>query len=160
MAAELLTGLSIFKTLFDSAKGLKDINDAAVRNGAIVELQEKILTAQEQQAELVERVRDLERIVAEADTWHREKERYQLADFGGGTFAYVLKPAMANGEPSHRICAHCYEQRRKSILQSDGTKGSGREKVVCHTCKSAFMLGEARGFPNAYSTRGRSGWTG
>jgi hypothetical protein len=163
MAAELLTGLGIFKTLLDSAKGLKDINDAAVRNGAIVELQEKILTAQEQQAALVQRVRDLEKVVAEFEAWDREKERYQLTDFGGGTFAYVLKPAMADGEPAHRICAHCYEQRRKGLLQSDGTTGSGREKVICHSCKSTFMLGAVGPLPTRSvnpNRGGRSGWTG
>ena len=87
MAAELIAGLSIFKSLLDSAKGLKDINDAAVRNGAIVELQEKILAAQTQQSALVERIRELEAEMARLEAWDREKERYQLTDHGGGTLA-------------------------------------------------------------------------
>jgi len=40
MAGEVIASLSIFKTLLDMAKGLKDINDAAVRNAAVIELQE------------------------------------------------------------------------------------------------------------------------
>jgi hypothetical protein len=47
VAAELIAGLGIFKSLYDSAKALKDINDGTVRNGAVIELQEKILSAQE-----------------------------------------------------------------------------------------------------------------
>ncbi len=46
MVSEIFAGLGAFKTMFDIAKGLKDINDAAARNAAVVELQEKILAAQ------------------------------------------------------------------------------------------------------------------
>ena len=35
MAVELIAGLGLFKSMFDAAKGLKDINDAAVRNAEI-----------------------------------------------------------------------------------------------------------------------------
>lgn len=159
MAAELITGLGVFKTLMDMAKGLKGINDATVRNGAIVELQEKILAAQEQQAALVQRVRDLEKQVTEFEAWDREKERYELTDFGCGTFAYVLKPSMANGETPHRICAHCYQQRRKSILQSHGRFSSGREKVDCPACGKETWLGCVTSTPPVTHRRG-SGWTG
>ena len=74
MAAELITGLGIFKSLFDMAKGLKDVNDATIRNGAIIELQETILSAQEQQAALVEHIRELEKEVARFETWETEKQ--------------------------------------------------------------------------------------
>jgi hypothetical protein len=141
MAAELITGLSAFKAMFDAAKGLKDINDTTIRNGAIVELQEKILTAQAQQTALVERVSELEKEVAAYKDWDREKERYQLTDFGCGTFAYSLKPNMANGEPPHRICAQCYQGRHKGFLQSHGRFSGGREKVECLGCGKTVMLG-------------------
>lgn len=160
MAAELLTGLSIFKTLFDSAKGLKDINDAAIRNGAVVELQEKILAAQAQQTALVERISELEAEVARFEAWETEKERYQLTNHGGDTFTYALKAGMEAGEPHHRICATCYQQRRKSILQSQGFF-SGREKVACMPCQTTLMLGQVNR-PQQTNYRGfrRTGWTG
>jgi hypothetical protein len=47
MAGEIFAGLSAIKTAFDIAKGLKDIDDATRRNAAVIELQEKILAAQE-----------------------------------------------------------------------------------------------------------------
>jgi hypothetical protein len=53
MVAEVLAGLGAFKTMFDMAKALKDINDAAIRNGAVIELQEQILGAQVAQAALL-----------------------------------------------------------------------------------------------------------
>ena len=45
MAGELLTGLSIFKTMLDMAKGLKDINDTTLHDAAVVELREHLFTA-------------------------------------------------------------------------------------------------------------------
>ncbi len=53
MAAGLIAGLRLFKTMLDTAKGLKDINDAATRNAAVIELQEHILTAREKQTALL-----------------------------------------------------------------------------------------------------------
>ena len=55
--------------------------------------------------------------MAQLEAWEAEKKRYRLTDYGGGTFAYELKPETAEGELSHRICAACYQQGHKSILQ-------------------------------------------
>src|SRR5262249_3392802 len=56
MVGEVFAGLGAIKTAFDIAKGLKDIDDAARRNAAVIELQEKILAAQQEQMALVERI--------------------------------------------------------------------------------------------------------
>ena len=56
MVGEIYAGLGAFKIMFDTAKALKDMNDAAIRNGAVIELQEQILSAQTQQLTLVDRV--------------------------------------------------------------------------------------------------------
>ncbi|WP_439402901.1 hypothetical protein ACNJYA_11225 [Bradyrhizobium sp. DASA03068] len=61
MIAEAVAGASALKTAMDMAKALKDINDATIRNVAVIELQGKILSAQEAQFELVKRVEELEK---------------------------------------------------------------------------------------------------
>jgi hypothetical protein len=66
MVAEVYATLGAFKAMFDMAKGLKDINDAAIRNGAVIALQEQILTAQAAQSTLIDRVNDLEKEVADS----------------------------------------------------------------------------------------------
>jgi hypothetical protein len=38
MASEFLAGLGIFETIYESANALKEINDASVRNTAVIEL--------------------------------------------------------------------------------------------------------------------------
>jgi hypothetical protein len=141
MVGEAIAGLGALKTAFDMAKGLKDISDATIRNAAVIELQEKILSAQHAQSALIERIGSLEKEVAGHETWEAEKNRYRLTDYGGGTFAYELKPEEASGEPSHRICAACYQQRQKSILQHKYRTVNQQEKFVCPGCKSEFALG-------------------
>ncbi len=146
MVAEVFAGIGALKTAFDIAKGLKDIDDTARRNAAVIELQEKILSAQEAQATLVERVRELESKVASLEQWEAEKKRYTLTDFGASSFAYLLKPEAANGEPSHRICPNCYEKRQKAILQYKFRSATGRDKWKCNTCDKDFEFGHPEPF--------------
>src|SRR2546430_498478 len=114
MVGEAIAGLGAIKTAFDIAKGLKDIDNATSRNAAVIELQEKLLTAQAAQSALVERIGQLEKEMARFETWEAEKKRYKLTDYGGGTFAYAMKTDEARGEPPHRICANCYESGHRS----------------------------------------------
>src|SRR3990167_10494865 len=141
MVGEAIAGLGALKTAFDLAKGLKDIDDAARRNAAIIELQEKILGGQSAQAALVERINELEAKVAAFEAWKTEKQRYQLKDFGGGTFAYELKPEEARGEPAHRLCPACYENGHKSIIQNSGQNTYKQNMAKCPACKSDFSFG-------------------
>lgn len=140
MVGEIYAGISSFKVMLDIAKGLKDISDASARYAAVIELQEKILGAQEAQTALVQKVGDLEKELAAYKNWDAEKERYKLTDFGGGTFAYGLKTEKANGEPAHRICANCYGGGLKSILQFMG-HSSGQDHFRCFRCSTDFFFG-------------------
>src|SRR6267142_3086027 len=103
MVGELFAGLGAIKTAFDIAKGLKDIDDAARRNAAVIELQEKILTAQQAQSTLIERVHELEREMARLKDWEADKKRYKLAEIAPGIVALTIKEDMRSGEPFHRI---------------------------------------------------------
>ncbi|MEJ2375476.1 MAG: hypothetical protein P8Y53_05740 [Pseudolabrys sp.] len=141
MVGESITGLGFLKTAFDLAKALKDIDDAARRNAAVIELQEKILEAQSAQSALVERARELEAKVDSFEKWEAEGTRYQLKDFGGGTFAYELKADEARGEPMHHICPNCYEKGRKSILQMGGGNAFKQQIARCPACQTEFGLG-------------------
>jgi hypothetical protein len=148
MVGEVFAGIGALKTAFDLAKGLKDIDDAARRNAAVIELQEKILSAQQSQSALVERVHDLEKEVAGFEQWETEKQRYTLTDFGANSFAYALKPEAANGQPSHRICPNCYEKRQKAILQYKFVSAARREMWKCSGCDKEFQFGHPQPFPS------------
>lgn len=155
VVAETLGGLSALKTALDMTKALKDINDATIRNAAVIELQEKILAAREEQTALLEKVGQLEKTVADFDRWDAEKENYQLAAISTDTFAYVRKAPADGNIPSHYICPNCYEDRKKKILQR-----SDAAHLMCPDCKTRlrFDSDEARKFNRPLSPRS-SGWT-
>ncbi len=135
MVSEVFAGLSAFKTMLDTAKGLKDINDASGRNAVAIELQEHILTAQAAQMALVERVRELEEEVAGFEAWETEKQRYKLTKCAySSALVYLLKKSEANGEPGHALCTNCYERRTKSILQWNGEVIISSHFWVCPSC--------------------------
>ncbi|HYM98839.1 MAG TPA: hypothetical protein VET25_03785 [Aestuariivirgaceae bacterium] len=151
MAGELIAGLGLFKTMFDMARGLKDINDATIRNAAVIELQEHILAAQSAQATLVERVGSLEQTVASFEKWDAEKQKYELREISPNSFAYALKDAHG-GEPAHLICANCYEKRTKVILQRVDLG-----HIACPVCGTRLQL---RSPEATRQDRAITGWRG
>jgi len=144
VVAETIAGLGAFKTMYDMAKALKDINDATIRNGAVIELQEKILAARETQTALLEQVSELEKEVTRLKDWEADKKRYQLSDIGNGVIALVLKKAMSNGEPTHYLCAGCAAKGQKSYLQSH-IRGPYYDQFKCNEC--GFEIGIDKGTP-------------
>jgi hypothetical protein len=144
MVAEVFAGLGALKTAFDIARGLKDIDDATRRNAAVIELQERILSAQQSQSRLIDTVSDLEKKIAEMNAWAAEKERYELRAISPGIFVFALKPSMTNGEPSHYICANCCAAGKKSYLQQH-IRGSHYDLYKCHGCGDE--LGIDKGTP-------------
>jgi len=144
VVAEVFAGMGAIKTAFDIAKGLKDIDDATRRNAAVIELQEKILSAQSAQMELVQTIGELKKRVADLEAWDTEKKRYELKAVAPGSFAYVLKPEAQGSEPPHQICAACYANHKPSILQimprSHVSMQLGFTKYHCPECKSEIVV--------------------
>ena len=154
---ETAAGLGIFKSLYDTAKGLLDLKDAAALNEAVIGLQKDILTAQAEQMALVKRVGELEKEVAGYETWEAEKERYELVQLPPGVYIRSIKESMCNDEPPHYICVNCYERDIKSILQSK-PRGRGMTRLTCGTCGESIDYGHLK--PLKVDRRGprKSNW--
>jgi hypothetical protein len=146
MVGEALSGFSAFSALVGMARGLKDMNDAVVRNEAVYALTEKLLDAQQQYTTLAQKVSELETQLAAYETWEREKERYELKPHGHrGALAYALKEGVEPSEPAHSICPDCYQQRKKSIVQNVHHVVGFAESLECHVCGwEAYTKGHKR----------------
>jgi Zn finger protein HypA/HybF involved in hydrogenase expression len=138
--------VSALKGAIDISKAMIGLHDAQTVQAKIIELNSKILEAQtnafaanEERATLVQRIGELEKEVAHLKAWETEKQRYQLTDIGDGTFAYAIKESMSGGEPPHYICATCYEQAKKSILNNTRLPGGGN-LLTCHSCASKMII--------------------
>jgi hypothetical protein len=145
-ALEIGAALSSLKTAFDLAKTLIGARDEAVIREKVIQLQGEILsaqasvvTAQTHQSALLQEVSDLKKEVADLKAWGAEKENYQLVDLteerpGGGAFAYALKDQASSTEVEHYLCANCFNEGRKAILQSEVRYPGAVTIMWCHRC--------------------------
>lgn len=82
----------------------------------------------------------LEQEVTRLKAFETEKDRYAMQKIGEYSFAYALKPEAAGDEPPHYICANCYANSQKSILQRSKTTDSHNYTLNCPRCKSDFLV--------------------
>jgi hypothetical protein len=85
--ADFAAAISSLKAAFEIAKTLVNARDAGVVRSKVIELQREILAAQASavsaqsgQLAMLDRVRDLEKEVADLKAWDAEKEKYQLTE--------------------------------------------------------------------------------
>jgi Zn finger protein HypA/HybF involved in hydrogenase expression len=142
--SEILAAGQSIKTVIELVKAANGLSNYSQLLTAVTEVQEKLtdaiasgLASQEKQATLAERVRELEKQLAEIEDWKVQLQRYALSQFPTQAFAYALKPGMEQGEPHHFICAACVNKKYKSILQPDG------RYLRCPTCQTEIAMREA-----------------
>lgn len=143
------SAMSALKALKDIAESMVSVRDAKAFNAKLIEFQARIIdaqdsvfAAQEERTALVDRVRELEKQIADAEAWTAEKQRYELKQLSElGTFAYVLKEEAAGGEPLHRICAACYQHGKKSILQAMPRLEARHRIHACPACRAEVVMG-------------------
>lgn len=135
------------KTALDMTKAFLDVKGAVEVQGKVFELQRVILaaqqdtfTAQEAQAALLARVRDLEKQIADLQTWDREKERYELAELTTGVLAYRLKPQPEKTEPDHWLCPNCFDSHKRSVLQKEQWSHGRLQVMVCNSCGAQLII--------------------
>lgn len=144
--ASFQAAASSLKAMSDIAAAILDLRDEAKIRTKVMELQRAIieaqsytLAAQTDGLAQVGRIRELEQRVVELENWAAEKERYELHQVKDGVFTYALKETMRNGEPQHQICAKCYQDGIKSVLQEEHLAVGRTRLLVCHRCGSELI---------------------
>ena len=148
----IAAAVSSLKTAGDIAQAMVGVRDTAIMQtktielqGAILTAQSSAITAQSEQFSLLERIRELEEKVAQAEAWATEKHRYKLNNLDGGGFTYVLKEEESTTEPVHQLCANCFDvHKRKSILQTEHYAVGRAEALFCHKCGFEFYVRGSR----------------
>ncbi len=116
--------LSALKTLKDIIKSFSSLSsDVAIKEktsellGIIVDLQGDILLMQSEYGELLKSKNDLEKELIELKDWEKTKSQYKLKKIASGTFVYSYEDSHDSKDPPHWLCANCYHNGKKSILQ-------------------------------------------
>jgi hypothetical protein len=161
----IASALGALKAAKDIGSAMINLRDEAAFREKLIEFQSKILDAnnaafavQEERVELLQRIGELEKNLAEANSWEREKQRYQLKDYGGGTYAYELKAGSESGEPPHKLCVPCLQTGKKGILHFHVENAYSQKMYKCSSCDKDHWLGVIREPPD-YDVGGRdSSW--
>lgn len=154
--AAALASFNTLKGIAQTIVGLRDAQALQAKvmefNSAIIDAQTKIFLVNEERSTLIERIRDLEKEVARLEAWEAQKQRYEMRALcrGGAAFAYALKADAAGPEPFHCICATCYEQGKRSVLQFSRTVlvGANEQVLKCPVCETEV---HSEGWPPAAS---------
>jgi hypothetical protein len=158
MASEIAGVVHSVRMLMDLLKANKSLANynelvSAVSevNADLLSAQATALTSQKNEMALIKRNSELEKEIVELKNWQREAERYQLTEVTPGIPAYVVKPGMENGEPSHALCANYFTRKQKSFLQHNAARPA---QLQCAHCKSEFSPSEERQIRVTRLTRG------
>lgn len=151
--AEIGGALSGLKAAMEIAKGLSATANAVAINeakiglqSAILEAQAGLLAAQETETANLRRIDQLEQDIVRLKDWSAERQNYNLVNIDRGAFAYMPKPGMENSQPAHWLCANCFEQGHKSLLQFKGQGGQGsggnanESAYGCDRCKATLKV--------------------
>lgn len=111
IAADMTTAIVAIKTDADLAQKhndlLRKVSDAYMA---------LILGSQTANA-LAEENRQLRQQLADTNQWLTDSKRYALHQITGGLIVYALKETDSHGDIAHWLCANCYGDKKKSILQ-------------------------------------------
>jgi hypothetical protein len=136
------------KTATDIVTGLVQLKLSSEVQAKVSELQGQILTAQasalaanSEQFSLLQQVRSLEAQIAQMKDWEAEKTKYDLTAIGTGAFTYARKADVQPPQPPHWICAACYENGVKSVLQDAGDHPQNHQRLYrCQRCKGDIQV--------------------
>lgn len=137
MYSEITAAIQSAKAAINLVKAAHGLSNYSELLTAVTDVQIKLtdaiaseLASQEKQAALAERVRELEKQLADIEDWKSQLQRYALFEFPTKALAYALRPSMENGEPMHYLCTACVDKGKKTTLQPDG------RFLLCPECKS------------------------
>jgi len=146
VAGSLKSASEIVKTLMETHDGTVVRTKIIELSGQIMSAQSSALSAQTDQFALLERVRALEKEIADFEAWDTQKVRYKLHAIDRGAFAYVLKESMSEGEPPHWLCAKCFTERKKGYLNraltpsNTGLYAVDEQRWSCAACSTVFLV--------------------
>lgn len=147
MFSEIGAGYASLKAAKDIIQGINALNTSATVNevkvalqGHILDAQQSLFAAQEKHAAAADRIQHLEQEIMRMKAWKQEAQKYELINLEGGSCVYMLKLDMRECQPPHWLCAHCFDNGQKGILQPQPGKKDTPDKAIygCPACKNAL----------------------
>jgi hypothetical protein len=144
MAIEFPAALKLVREIAAIAKQLGETRDEFKLNDISIKLQRRIIDLhnaitliQSAHQTALREQDELKKKLSEKERWEEISSHYRLERVGTVlfSFVYVLDNKQPSAEPPHWLCAHCFEQKKKSILQY-----AGMNRYLCPTCKANLVI--------------------
>ena len=155
--------ITSIKTAIDIATTLKQVADDTDLKAqtidlynTMISLQTDIMTMQAENHALLQENHYISKKLMEVETWENEKSKYSLHEICPQVFVYSPDQTDESSEPNHWLCAKCYNQGVKSILQLKRQVPSGHY-YICHSCGSE-ICDYSKKTRNPNISRNRSTW--
>lgn len=146
MAIDLGTLFTSVKAAYDIVKGINSLNTTVERNEAVAKVTDILLSVQsdallmkERHSRLLGEIDNLNKKILEFEKWSEMESQYALYEVTSGVFVYAYKKTDKTPDPSHWLCAKCFNaDKKKSILQRFKHDLHGTH-YKCHTCNSEIL---------------------
>ena len=154
----MIEGIEAFKVIIDSITGARsllrelssspDLGQNEIQeklremSSQLMNTQSEALNLQMQLAEILTRNRELGEEVERLKRWSVQAENYVLKNIDNTAFVYALKEGVESPEPPHWLCQLCFEDARRSILQSEMSADFYTGAWKCSFCDSRIMVNQ------------------
>jgi predicted nucleic acid-binding Zn-ribbon protein len=165
MISEVSAAYTGIKAAIDIAKGISSLKSETEINQAVIDIQRALLDAQSASlseqgriSELLNKVAQLQIVIDKFDDWAKISGRYKLSKSEHGAYFYELREEFINDEIYHRICASCFEDKKRKILQTIAKDSTG-EILKCPDCVQDLIIAPLRITIETFdSLRDMTGW--
>lgn len=128
------------KDLFGKSKDGKTANTtAAEARELILEMQEKMLTAQEQTATLRASMLAVLEELGRLQAFERDRDRYDLVETATGNFAYKAQGPGREDHQAIRYCAHCFDQSKRVVMLQLSKQDWYKNTFKCSVCNGEIF---------------------
>ena len=106
----------------------------------VIKLQSQIAQIQDIAIKLRTEHMNLMSEIDRLKSWKKEKSKYVLKQDHFHFFAKKPKHCANEAEMTARFCANCFYDNRLSIITYGGGTHGNNKKMICHTCKSNYLV--------------------
>ena len=141
--ASLKTAADISKSILE-IKTMAEVQSKAISlQGALLEVQNSAIFATTAQFEMQDKIRELEAQLKDKADWEKQQNRYFLVTpWKWSAQTYALKRSCAENEGAHFLCANCFHNSKRVILNPTMTKDAWII-MTCPSCKAVLSTGLA-----------------
>jgi DNA-directed RNA polymerase subunit RPC12/RpoP len=93
----------------------------------------------EKHADLMSKVESLQAECAKLKEWDVEAKEYETKQIAHGIFAYVRVGAQGAIQDLEKLCATCFGNKKKSLLQQS-KEDHRRKGLACHSCGAKVVF--------------------